>query len=81
MFMNGVGIPSATSTAATITAAAVGALTATTARLIVGTATSAPTTGSATLVSGLPALQASKYELWLCSTSVAQAASRSGTGT
>lgn len=75
--MSGVGIPTATTA---ITVAAAGSTSSTAARLVVGAA-AMPTAGTTAWVSALSVLQASKYELWLCSNSVAKAVSRSGTGT
>lgn len=94
MYGNGVGIPVMrigiirTSIAITVEVALPN-ITLALAKLMVGTVTIPtgkllviiPATGTSTMASALSALQASKYELWLCSTSVAQAVSHSGTGT
>lgn len=79
MFGNGAGIPAAT-TATNATRAAAGATAPTTARWA-GRRGTTPMTPASTLASVLSALLAKNSELWLWSTGVAQAASRSGAGT
>ena len=80
MFLNGAGIPTATAATFATSAAAAGTMAPTTA----GWASrpgATPVTPTTTLASALSALQASNGELRRCSAGVAQAASRSGTGT
>ena len=79
MLGNGAGIPAATATSAA-TAAATGTATPTTARWATSTGTT-PIAPATTLASVLSALLAKNSEQWLLSTGVAQAASRSGSGT
>lgn len=76
--MNGAGIPSVATD--TIPVVAVGTTTPVAARWATGAGTLL-TAGAMTEASVLSAQQASKNEMWLCSTGVAQAASRSGAGT
>lgn len=80
MFGNGAGIPAATTAAYAATAAAAGTASPSAARSATGTGTT-PITPTTALASALSALLAKNSELWLWSTGVAQASSRSGAGT
>ena len=83
MFGNGAGIPTPTTARTATTVAAAGtATTPASARWAARTgAGAAPMTPTTSWASVLSALLAKNSELWLWSTGVAQAASRSGAGT